>query len=63
MPAPNLALCPLLCLFVPQVEQVVQLLKLADWFDAHELRDRCDKRLCQLLTGAAGSRAAAQRSF
>ncbi|PSC74147.1 hypothetical protein C2E20_2793 [Micractinium conductrix] len=34
-----------------EVEQVVQLLKLADWFDAHELRDRCDKRLCQLLTG------------
>lgn len=35
----------------PQVEQVVQLLKLADWFDAHELRDRCDERLVQLLTG------------
>ncbi|KAL4436126.1 hypothetical protein ABPG77_005574 [Micractinium sp. CCAP 211/92] len=34
-----------------EVEQVVQLLKLADWFDAHELRDRCDERLVQLLTG------------
>ena len=31
--------------------QVVQILKLADWFDAHELRSRCDERLCQLLTG------------
>lgn len=30
---------------------MVQLLKLADWFDAHELRDRCDERLVQLLTG------------
>jgi hypothetical protein len=33
------------------VGQVVQILKLADWFDAHELRSRCDERLCQLLTG------------
>ncbi|KAL4855063.1 hypothetical protein ACK3TF_004290 [Chlorella vulgaris] len=34
-----------------EVEQVVQILKLADWFGAHELRDRCDSRLCQLLYG------------
>lgn len=30
---------------------MVQLLKLAEWFGAHELRDRCDSRLCQLLHG------------
>lgn len=35
------------------MEQVIQILKLADWFDAHELRDRCDERLCQLLQGIA----------
>lgn len=33
----------------PQVEQVIQILKLADWFSAHELRQACDERLCTLL--------------
>ncbi|EFN59827.1 expressed protein [Chlorella variabilis] len=40
-----------------QVEQVVQILKLADWFGAHELRDRCDSRLCQLLHGLSNRQA------
>jgi hypothetical protein len=33
------------------VEQVIQILKLADWFSAHELRQACDERLCTLLHG------------
>lgn len=45
------SLLPFPLLLVAEVEQVVQILKLADWFGAHELRDRCDSRLCQLLYG------------
>lgn len=37
----------------PQVEQVIQILKLADWFSAHELRQACDERLCTLLHGVS----------
>lgn len=33
------------------MEQVIQILKLADWFSAHELRQACDERLCTLLHG------------